>query len=147
MPTNLEHAQSPVSLHAQEKSGGSARRHVPYRNSLMTTILRDSLGGNTHTVMVATLGAVEQQMDESISTCRFAQRVAKVSNQVHGVTRAERGVADDWRRLEENSSARTTASSSNPLLVERKSTPENNLPDKTVEGDSAAVRKNICGSF
>jgi hypothetical protein len=48
----------------------------------MTTILRDSLGGNTHTVMVATLGAAEQQMDESISTCRFAQRVAKVSNQV-----------------------------------------------------------------
>jgi hypothetical protein len=48
----------------------------------MTTILRDSLGGNTHTVMIATLGAAEQQMDESISTCRFAQRVAKVSNQV-----------------------------------------------------------------
>ena len=61
---------------------GMARQHIPYRNSMMTTVLRDSLGGNCRTVMVATITAEHSQLDESISTCRFAQRVAMVSNEV-----------------------------------------------------------------
>eukprot|EP00756_Hemistasia_phaeocysticola_P008053 Hpha_TRINITY_DN14477_c0_g4::TRINITY_DN14477_c0_g4_i1::g.157555::m.157555/K10397/KIF6_9; kinesin family member 6/9 len=54
------------------------REHIPYRNSLMTTILRDSLGGNCKTTMLATAHPQDEWMDESISTCRFAQRVAQV---------------------------------------------------------------------
>ncbi len=49
---------------------------------MMTTALRDSLGGNCRTVMVATVNAAAEQVDESISTCRFAQRVAMISNEV-----------------------------------------------------------------
>jgi kinesin family protein 6/9 len=60
----------------------SCRVHVPYRNSLMTLVLRDSLGGNCQTVMVATVSGEAAQMEESISTCRFAQRVALVTNEV-----------------------------------------------------------------
>ncbi|KAJ8604878.1 hypothetical protein CTAYLR_010413 [Chrysophaeum taylorii] len=56
------------------------RSHIPYRNSMMTSVLRDSLGGNCKTVMVATVSAEREQTDESISTCRFAQRVALVKN-------------------------------------------------------------------
>jgi len=55
---------------------------VPYRNSLMTMVLRDSLGGNCRTVMVATVNAEQEQLEESISTCRFAQRVAMVTNEL-----------------------------------------------------------------
>ena len=58
-----------------------ARTHIPYRNSMMTTVLRDSLGGNCKTVMIATVSAEKEQTDESISTCRFAQRVALVKNE------------------------------------------------------------------
>ena len=61
---------------------GQQRPHVPYRNSMMTQVLRDSLGGNCRTVMIANITAQHEQLDESISTCRFAQRVAMVSNQV-----------------------------------------------------------------
>lgn len=61
---------------------GWSRAHVPYRNSMMTTVLRDSLGGNTRTAMIATMYTSLRQLDESISTCRFAQRVARVTNQV-----------------------------------------------------------------
>ena len=61
---------------------GSQRSHVPYRNSMMTQVLRDSLGGNCRTVMIANITSQHEQLDESISTCRFAQRVAIVSNQV-----------------------------------------------------------------
>lgn len=64
----------------QERSIGSDRRHVPYRNSLLTCVLKDSLGGNCHTVMVATASVETEHLDETISTCRFAQRVAMVKN-------------------------------------------------------------------
>uniref|UniRef100_A0A7S3K768 Kinesin-like protein n=1 Tax=Aureoumbra lagunensis TaxID=44058 RepID=A0A7S3K768_9STRA len=57
-----------------------SREHIPYRNSMMTTVLRDSLGGNCKTVMIATVSAEREQTDEAISTCRFAQRVALVKN-------------------------------------------------------------------
>jgi len=57
-------------------------RHVPYRNCLLTTCLRDALGGNCRTAMIATVHAGRNQRDESVSTCRFAQRVAAVKNVV-----------------------------------------------------------------
>jgi kinesin family protein 6/9 len=53
---------------------------VPYRNSLMTMVLRDSLGGNCKTRMVSTIHVEEDFIDESISTCNFAMRVAMIKN-------------------------------------------------------------------
>lgn len=53
---------------------------VPYRNSMMTSVLRDSLGGNCKTIMIATISPESQHTGESISTCQFAQRVALVKN-------------------------------------------------------------------
>ncbi len=61
---------------------GQARLHIPYRNSMMTTVLRDSLGGNCRTVMIANINGASAQLEESISTCRFAQRVAMICNSV-----------------------------------------------------------------
>ncbi|KAL2099403.1 hypothetical protein ACEWY4_005883 [Coilia grayii] len=57
------------------------RSHIPYRNSLMTSVLRDSLGGNCMTTMIATISVDTTNLDESISTCRFAQRVAMIKNE------------------------------------------------------------------
>ena len=48
----------------------------------MTLVLRDSLGGNCKTRMVATVSAEETDIDESISTCGFAARVALIKNTV-----------------------------------------------------------------
>jgi Kinesin-like protein len=48
----------------------------------MTTILRDSLGGNCKTVMIATISSDLDNIDETISTSRFAQRCAKLYNEV-----------------------------------------------------------------
>lgn len=131
----------------QERSQGKARNHIPYRNSMMTSVLRDSIGGNCQTVrispkqnsypccklcflhsvqlmgtimestpnifsllmhilsifvhmpnllswcilclsflllqvMIATVSIAQDQLEETISTCRFAQRVATISNEV-----------------------------------------------------------------
>ena len=54
--------------------------YIPYRNSMMTMCLRDSLGGNCKTRMIANLSADFDDVLESLSTCRFAQRVALVKN-------------------------------------------------------------------
>ncbi|CAJ1074118.1 kinesin-like protein KIF6 isoform X1 [Xyrichtys novacula] len=57
------------------------RAHIPYRNSMLTSVLRDSLGGNCMTTMIATMAVDKGNLDESISTCRFAQRVALIKNE------------------------------------------------------------------
>jgi len=62
--------------------GGGKDTHVPYRNSMLTSVLRDSLGGNCKTVMVAAMHPASDHTDESISTCRFAQRVRMITNDV-----------------------------------------------------------------
>jgi len=67
-----------VALYEKEKKGKNV--HIPYRNSMMTSVLRDSLGGNCKTVMIATISPESQHTDESISTCNFAQRVKCVKN-------------------------------------------------------------------
>ena len=66
----------------QERNRPGGRQHIPYRNSMMTTVLRDSLGGNCCTAMIATISPAPDQLPEAIATCRFAQRVAQISNQV-----------------------------------------------------------------
>ncbi|QDZ21232.1 kinesin [Chloropicon primus] len=76
------HFLEQVIIALQEKATGIQRHHIPYRNSMMTAILKDSLGGNCCTAMVATVNMSEAQLGECISTCRFAQRVAMISNVV-----------------------------------------------------------------
>ena len=66
----------------QERGSGQSRAHIPFRNSMLTTALRDSLGGNCRTVMVANVAATADQAKETVSTCRFAKRVAMISNSV-----------------------------------------------------------------
>ena len=60
-----------VILALNEKTNGN-RVHVPYRNSLMTSVLRDSLGGNCKTVMIANMSPDLENEDETVSTARFA---------------------------------------------------------------------------
>lgn len=51
---------------------------VPYRNSYLTKVLKDALGGNARAVMFATINPSDPALPETISTCRFAQHVANV---------------------------------------------------------------------
>lgn len=54
--------------------------HIPYRNSKLTRLLQDSLGGNSKTVMVANVGPADYNYDESISTLRYATRAKSIKN-------------------------------------------------------------------
>ena len=57
------------------------REHVPYRQSKLTYMLKDSIGGNSKTLMVANVWPEPEHMEESISTFRFATRMMRVSNE------------------------------------------------------------------
>lgn len=54
-------------------------KHVPYRNSKLTYLLQDSLGGNSRTMMIVTVCPTEATIDETMFTLGFASRVRNVS--------------------------------------------------------------------
>jgi len=54
--------------------------HIPYRDSKLTRLLQDSLGGNTKTVMVANIGPADWNYDETLSTLRYANRAKNIKN-------------------------------------------------------------------
>ena len=60
----------------------SRRGHIPYRNSVLTNILRDSLGGNSHVVFIAAISPSTSDYDETISTLKFAERAKRVKLKV-----------------------------------------------------------------
>jgi kinesin family protein 6/9 len=54
-------------------------KHVAFRQSKLTSVLRDALGGNCKTTMIACTWPDEAHAEETISTCRFASRVMTLS--------------------------------------------------------------------
>jgi hypothetical protein len=59
-------------------------RHVHYRDSKLTFLLRDSLGGNAKTFIVANVSPSPFSYAETLSTLRFAQRAKMIRNRVCG---------------------------------------------------------------
>jgi len=55
-------------------------QHISYRDSKLTRLLQDSLGGNTKTVMIANLGPADYNFDETLSTLRYANRAKSIIN-------------------------------------------------------------------
>ncbi|KAJ3024345.1 Kinesin-like protein kif9 [Thoreauomyces humboldtii] len=56
------------------------RGHIPYRQSKLTNVLRDALGGNCNTLMIANVRCERDYIEETISTLRFATRMMCVTN-------------------------------------------------------------------
>ncbi|KAJ1426240.1 kinesin-like protein, partial [Ochromonadaceae sp. CCMP2298] len=54
--------------------------HIPYRDSKLTRLLQNSLGGNAKTVMCANCGPADYNFDETISTLRYANRAKNIKN-------------------------------------------------------------------
>lgn len=55
--------------------------HIPYRDSKLTRLLQDSLGGNSKTIMIANIGPASMNYEESIITLRYAYRAKSIKNQ------------------------------------------------------------------
>ncbi|UXI17922.1 leptin receptor gene-related protein [Sarcoptes scabiei] len=55
-------------------------KHIPFRDSKLTRLLQDSLGGNTKTLMVACISPAMNNYDETLSTLRYANRAKNIKN-------------------------------------------------------------------
>jgi len=67
-------------------------RHIPFRNSKLTSLLRDSLGGQAKTLMMIQVNPSKKHMAETIRTLEFAQRVGKICLKAYGRKAANSGL-------------------------------------------------------
>uniref|UniRef100_A0A672SJX0 Kinesin family member 13B n=1 Tax=Sinocyclocheilus grahami TaxID=75366 RepID=A0A672SJX0_SINGR len=69
-----------ISALAEQGAGKNKNKFVPYRDSVLTWLLKDSLGGNSRTAMVATVSPAADNYDETLSTLRYADRAKSIVN-------------------------------------------------------------------
>ena len=73
-------------LEVEKKKGGTTRRrrrgsmtaHIPYRNSKLTYLLKDSLGGNAKAIMIAAISPASPFYETTLSTLKFVERAKKM---------------------------------------------------------------------
>lgn len=63
---------------AKNSEGG--KDFVPYRNSALTRILENALGGNSQTIMICAISPANDNYEESLSTLRYADQAKKIKN-------------------------------------------------------------------
>ncbi|KAG5647313.1 hypothetical protein DXG03_000851 [Asterophora parasitica] len=63
-----------------DPSRSKLHTHVPYRDSKLTRLLQDSLGGNAHTLMIACVSPAEYNANETINTLKYANRARNIKN-------------------------------------------------------------------
>ncbi len=68
-----------ISVLAQN-SDGKTDKFVPYRNSSLTFMLKNALGGNSQTVMICAVSPATDNYDETLSTLRYADQAKKIKN-------------------------------------------------------------------
>ncbi|CAO3680641.1 unnamed protein product [Rhizopus stolonifer] len=56
--------------------------HIPYRDSKLTRLLQDSLGGNSQTLMLACCSPADQNFQETLSTLKYANRARNIKNKI-----------------------------------------------------------------
>ena len=62
------------------EAGSKKDSFIPYRDSTLTWLLKENLGGNSRTVMIATVSPAEDNFEETLSTLRYADRAKRITN-------------------------------------------------------------------
>ncbi|CAO3700031.1 unnamed protein product [Rhizopus microsporus] len=57
-------------------------QYIPYRNSKLTRLLQDSLGGNSQTLMLACVSPADSNQNETLSTLKYANRTKRITNKI-----------------------------------------------------------------
>jgi hypothetical protein len=69
-----------ISILADKAIGKEKKTVVPYRDSALTRILQNALGGNSKTIMICALSPASINYEETLSTLRYADRAKKIQN-------------------------------------------------------------------
>ncbi|XP_046376200.2 kinesin-like protein KIF14 [Haliotis rufescens] len=65
-----------------DQSTSKKKRYIPYRDSVLTWLLKESLGGNSKTAMIATISPANHHTEETLSTLRYAKQARSIVNVV-----------------------------------------------------------------
>ncbi|BAT86649.1 hypothetical protein VIGAN_04432100 [Vigna angularis var. angularis] len=95
-----------------EVSQSGKQRHIPYRDSRLTFLLQESLGGNAKLAMICAISPAQSCRSETFSTLRFAQRAKAIKNKavvnevmeedVKHLRQVIRQLRDELHRIKEN---------------------------------------------
>ena len=77
--SNINKSLTTLGLVISALASGKSK-FVPYRDSVLTWLLKDSLGGNSKTAMIATISPAADNYEETLSTLRYADRAKKIVN-------------------------------------------------------------------
>ncbi|KAK2466821.1 hypothetical protein APHAL10511_001079 [Amanita phalloides] len=108
--------------------------YVPYRDSKLTRLLQDSLGGNAHTLMIACVSPAEWNVAETINTLKYANRARNIKNRAV-INEKEEG----WDDVEWLQSTVTRLRKELKALKESGILPSSDHPVTEVEGGSKKV--------
>ena len=101
--------------------GGRGRRHIPYRNSKLTRLLKFSLGGNCKTVMIACVSPSSAHYDETHNTLKYANQAKNIQTKVsRNLLHVDRHVAQYVQAI---ASLRAEVAELKGKLAERPDTP------------------------
>ncbi|XP_078001290.1 kinesin-like protein KIF16B [Glandiceps talaboti] len=78
---NVISALADISSSPGHLGGKKKQSFIPYRDSVLTWLLKDSLGGNAKTMMIATVSPADVNYGETLSTLRYANRAKNIINQ------------------------------------------------------------------
>jgi kinesin family protein 1 len=106
-----------------KKKKGIGSGQVPYRDSVLTWLLKDSLGGNSMTAMIATISPADINFEETLSTLRYADSAKRIKN--HAVVNEDANARMVRELKEELAQLRSKLSSSGGVGSEQ------NYPDGT----------------
>ncbi|KAH9517746.1 Kinesin-like protein kif21b, variant 2 [Dermatophagoides farinae] len=72
--------------------------HIPYRDSKLTRVLQDSLGGNSVTLMIACISPCDRDFVETLNTLRYANRAKNIKNKVTANQDSQTQLINELRR-------------------------------------------------
>ncbi|KAI9262487.1 P-loop containing nucleoside triphosphate hydrolase protein [Helicostylum pulchrum] len=100
--------------------------HVPYRDSKLTRLLQDSLGGSAMTLMIACVSPAESNLSETLNTLQYANRARNIKNKM------EKNEMEEWMTTDNMDLLRTTIGKlKNELrLAKTTAATSNNTPTK-----------------
>jgi len=102
---------------AGSKQQNTSKQHfIPYRDSVLTWLLKDSLGGNSKTIMIATISPADVNHNETLSTLRYANRAKNIINKP---TVNEDANVKLIRELREEIDRLKAVMSGDPLILEK----------------------------
>ena len=122
-----------------------SRSHIPYRESTLTFLLKESLGGNSKTCMLATISPSSLQVEETMSTLRYAAKASRIVNtvrinedpKIRRIRMLEKLLADAVKELED---MKKSSKSGLPVIIDSPCTsPESSMQTCTSSPRSPAT--------